>query len=299
MIITRITICILLACNVVIYSLAQQPTTMYCHGLGGSEHEVKGLIKNSIIQEPAIGIAFKKENDSCLGHGRNVKTLQENINSKEKHIYYGISCGGAGIINLLAEDGSKNAKAVIIDATPCDIINLADEVQYKIGIFILWTRAQKEWAVRMLFPEYPANSIPPMQAIAKIENKDLPVFIVHSHNDPVVDIRSAWHNYKAFKQANFSHVYICELQEGGHMSNASGPDSLIYKQAINSFYKKYGLKYDKKYATLTEKDLKKLQPSEQEIDEKISRNLSKLRKQGLINLGIYATVEKLLAALSK
>ncbi len=208
---------------------------------------------------------------------------------------YGISCGGVGIISWLVQYGSKTIQAIIIDATPSDIVNLVEEAQYKIGFWVLWTRAHKEWALHRLFPEYPKASMPPVQAIAHIENKELPVFIVHSHNDPIVDIRAAWENYKAFKQAGFNNVYICELQQGGHMSNASGPDSLVYKFAVNSFFKKYDLAHDKKYAILTDKELQQFQPSEEEIDIKLSHNLSKLRKQGFINFGIYNAIEQFLA----
>lgn len=274
------------------YAKEKQSETIYSHGLGGSKHEVNGLVEEKIIHRPARGIQFKNEIDSCLGHGRNVKTLNEEINPQQNYIFYGISCGGAGIISWLAKHDSDNVKAIIIDATPSDIINLAEEVQYKIGVWILWTRAQKEWAVHKLFPEYPEESIPPVQAIYQIKNKELPIFIVHSHNDPVVDIRSAWENYNAFKRAGFEHVYICELQYGGHMNNAYGADSIVYKQAINSFYKKHNLQYDEKYAILTNEELQKLQPSEKEINEKLSSNLSKLRKQGLINFGVYAAVEQ-------
>lgn len=296
---TRLIVGILIIFHTQFYALPQQPQTKYSHGLGGSEYEVNGLVKKKVIHQPAEGIQFKNERDSCLGHGINVTTLNEKIDPQQNYIFYGISCGGVGIINHLAKHGSDHAKAIILDATPADIINLAEEVQYRIGVWALWTRAQKEWAVRKLFPEYPKQSVPPVQAIANITNKELPVFIVHSHNDPVVDIRSAWENYKAFKQAGFKNVYLCELQKGGHMNNAYGEDSIKYIQALNSFYKKHNLKHDKKHATLSNEELQQLQPTEEEINQKLSCNLSKLRKQGLINFGVYAAVEQLFSGAKK
>ncbi|MDP3787836.1 MAG: hypothetical protein Q8Q60_00795 [Candidatus Chromulinivorax sp.] len=277
------------------YASEKQPTTIYCHGLGGSQYEFHGLMQAKVIHEPANGVQFKNERDSCLGHGKNIETLNDKINPTNEHIFYGISCGGVGIVSWLAKHNSHSAKAVILDATPSDMVNLVEEAQYKIGLWALWTRAHKEWALHRLFPEYPQQSMPPVQAIAKIKNKNIAVFIVHSQNDPVVDIRAALENYKAFLQADFKNAYICLLEHGGHMNNAFGQDSLIFKQALNSFYKKYSLKYHEEYAILTDEELQQFQPSIEEIDEMLLQNLSKLRKQGLFNLGIYAAIEHLLA----
>ncbi len=284
----------IIASNPQFHAREEQVTTVYCHGIGGSEHEYHGLVRAGVINSRAQGVQFQNERDSCLGHGRNIETLNEKINPIEKCLVYGVSCGGVGIVNWLAKHNSHKAKAVVLDATPSDMVNLVEEAQYKIGLWALWTRAHKEWALHRLFPEYQPESIPPVKSIPHIKNKKLPIFIVHSHNDPVVDIRAAWENYRAFKLAGFDNVYVCELQHGGHMSNAFGQDSDIYKKAINSFYKKHSLAYNKKYATLTDEELQQFQPSIEDIDKKLSENLSKLRKQGLFNLGIYAAIEPLL-----
>lgn len=286
-----IIMCALILNNAYLCTRAEQPITLYCHGLGGSLHEVYGLVTENVIQYPVQAVAFKKENDCGLGQGMDIETLKNKISNDAAYILYGISRGGATAINYLADYNPDNIVALIVDATPADIMNIVDEIQYKIGIFALWTRAQKEWAVRLIFPHYPAETIPPVQAIAHITNKNLPVFIVHSHNDPIVNIRSAWHLYQAFQQADFTNVYLCELQEGRHMSNASGPDSIIYKQALHSFYKKHDLQFDVQYATLTDDQLRHFQPSSNEIELKLFENQHQLRKKGLINLGIYTTIQ--------
>jgi len=293
----HIIVCLFLLCNITLHAKSQQPTTVYCPGLGDSKYEIHGLVDLGIVQKPAKGIALKKENDADLGQLADIETLKNNLDPKKNHILYGTSRGGSTAINYTATHNPTNIKALIIDATPADMLNVVDEIQYKVGIFVFWTKSQKEWATRLLFPHFPANSMPPMQAIAHIKNKELPVFIVHSNNDPIVNVRSAWENYKAFKQASFPHVYLCELQECGHMGNSSGPDSLIYKQALHSFYKKHGFQYDKNHAILTESQLLQFQPSIESIDEKLQNNLWKLRHQAMINAGIATTLAVCIAIL--
>jgi hypothetical protein len=294
----HIIISLFVLCNLTLHTKSNHPTTIYCPGLGDSQYEIHGLIDQGLVKKPAKGIALKKENDAGLGHGIDIQTLKNNLDCKKNYILYGTSRGGSTAINYIAEHNPTNIQALILDATPSDMLNIVDEIQYKVGLFIFWTRAQKEWATQLLFPHYPKKSIPPIQAIANIQNKDLPVFIVHSHNDPIVNVRSAWENYKAFKQANFSHVYLCELQENGHMGNPSGPDSLVYKQALHSFYKLHGFQFDKKYANLSELDLAQFQPSLAKIDEKLVANQWKLRKQAIINAGIATAVAACIAAIN-
>ncbi len=285
-----ILISILLLCNLILHATYNQPITIYCPGLGDSQYEVHGLIDQSVIQHPARGVALKKENDSGLGQSIDIEALKNNLDPEQNYILYGTSRGGSTAISYIAEYNPENIQALIIDATPSDMLNIVDEIQYKAGFFALWTRAQKEWATRLIFPHYPTNSTPPIQAIANIKDKNLPVFIVHSHNDSIVNIRSAWENYKAFKQANFTHVYLCELEESGHMGNPSGSDSHIYKQALHSFYQLHGFQYDENHAILTELELSQFQPSIKAIEKKLNNNLWKLRQQAMINMSISTVI---------
>ncbi len=139
------------------------------------------------------------------------------------------------------------------------------------------SRTHKEWALRQLYPGYPKNSVPPVDAISQIDNKELPVFLVHSDNDEIVNIRAALKNYKAFKQAQFPHVYLCKLQHGGHAHNAKGADNQTYRTALHSFYKQHGLHHDEKQATLD--NLTHLQPTIEDVDRQIATQENKLQEK--------------------
>lgn len=263
----------LLIFNYQSYSSEKQPTTLYCHGLNSSAQRIKKLQKASVIQEPAQSFNFDHHKKD-IGQIHDITKLKEQIRPDENYILYGHSRGGATILSYLAQNNPTNIQAIVIDAAPADVIDRVDEIQYEVGACIFRTRPHKEWIVRQLYPGYPKDSRPPVETIADIKNKELPVFLVHSENDEIVNVRAAWKIYKAFQQAQFSHAYICTLQHGGHSGNAREADSHTYKSALHSVYKKHGFKHDAHQAILD--DLSHLQPSVNEADTQIKLQETKL-----------------------
>jgi predicted alpha/beta hydrolase family esterase len=280
--------CILFASSYLFCASEKQPTTLYCHGLNGKPSKVKSLVERNIIQAPARSFSFD-DKKQCLGQANDIETLKNQIEAcDENHILYGHSLGGARIIKGLAQHNFPNVQAIIIDASPADVIDRVHEIQCAAGAYPFRTRAQKEWILRQLYPDYPKNSIPPVASIFQIRNKSLPVFLVHSENDDIINARAAGQNYKAFKQAQFPHVYLCMLKHGGHNHNTKGADNQVYKTALHSFYKKHNLQYDPKQATL--EDLSHLQPTIEDVDKQIAIHENKLqekfRNQRTLNIAI-------------
>lgn len=267
-----------------------QSETIFIHGLNGSPKKLDILIADKIIHSPAKSFDLQNGRQCPLGQGQDIETVKKHIDGAQDCHVIGHSRGGAAAVSCLGKHNPANVKMLVLDAAPADMLNVIDEKQYKHGLFPFLTRSQKEWCLQQFHPNYPSNSTPPVEAIADIENKNLPVFIVHSHNDKVVNIRSAWQYYKAFKQANFPHVYLCELKQGGHNHNSNGPDSNIYKTALHSVYKKHEFQHDPELATLQNHEFKNLQPSIEEVDEKLRLNQWKLRQQIMINIGVGAVL---------
>lgn len=264
----------------------QQPTTLFCHGLGGNDHsELQSLITQQTVHQPAQGFQMDNNLSTCsLGNHHDVQALKKSVQLNKEHILYGRSRGGATAINYLADHASEEIKALVIDAAPSDMVNVVDEYQYQCGIFPFWTRSQKEWILRQYYPGYPKNSIPPVEKIAQIQDnaiKKIPILIAHSCKDKRVNIRSAWQNYKAFKLNGFHNVYLYELPSGSHHHNTKDAN---YQKVLQSFYKKYGFKHNEEKAILTESDLQNLQPTIEDIDKKIVANQWLLRQQSIINL---------------
>ncbi len=250
--------------------------TIFVHRLNGSPEDLQLFKDRGFIQGEARSFNLPNGKFSSLGQVEEITTLNDQIDPQKTTCLYTQSRGGCTAINLLGKHNPPNVKMLIIDATPADMVNMVDP--QLCGIFSCLPRSLKERLLRRHHPNYPKNSLPPVQAIANIENKGLPVFIVHSHNDAKVSIQHAYKNYKAFKEANFPNVYLCELQKGKHIHNSDGEDSHIYRTALHSVYKKHGQQYDPEQATLQDTDLQKLQPSIAEINNKIKAKQSCLRR---------------------
>ena len=105
---------------------AQQPTTLFCHGIVDDhtqiDHYADFIMKpqesfdfpdaqtpteldlNTVIF--TTGSQFGKSinrNNMAMGYGIDIQTLKHHIHTDQKYILYGVSRGGAAIINYLAE----------------------------------------------------------------------------------------------------------------------------------------------------------------------------------------------------
>ncbi|MGZ6254516.1 MAG: alpha/beta hydrolase [Candidatus Chromulinivorax sp.] len=272
--------------------LAEQPTTLFCHGIIDT-HEQADRYQAFLQQpyesfdfpdaQPAHGYNFNNllflinelirsqkplnRQSMFMGYDQDVQTLYHQIDPLKDYILYGFSRGGTATINYLAQYNPHNIKALILNATPANLLDGIDEFQAKMGYRVAATDTQKEAIFRTLFPAYPINSIPPLQTITKIKNKKLPILLIHSKHDTIVPIAASWKLYVALLQAGFDNVYLCELESGQHKDYPNGPDKMTYLKAQHSFYKYFNLDYNPEFATL---DLKTLQPSIQKIQDKIT-----------------------------
>ncbi len=264
-----------------------EPITLFCHGLGGHRKERITLIREQVIHEPTDSFSMSNYQATCpLGYGSDLQALQDAMQEDKQYILYGRSRGGFTALNHFISNQPSNVQALILDAAPCDMLNIVDEYQYKCGIFLFWTQRHKEWIMRQFYPQYPKNSVPPLEKIHLIQDekiKDVPIFIGHSHADRRVNIQSAFQNYKTLKQHGFKNVYLHELEKASHHHNSKDQG---YKKALQSFYKHHDFTHDSNLATLNDQELQALQPSLDVIEQKISDNQWKLRKQAIFNISI-------------
>jgi len=292
---------------------SKQPTTLFCHGIVDSKSQADRY--QDFLQEPKVAFDFPDAQEpsglnfnnlifnSCafcgkkpvnlekmyMGQGPDITALKKQIHPKESYVLYGLSRGGSTIVNYLAQNNPKNIQAVVLDAAPADMVSTVNILQHTIGYKLAPTRAYQEYVFNTLFPAYPINSITPLQDIARINNKNLPVLIVHSHKDTRVHISSAWQLYLAFKQAHFTNVYLLELTQGTHAHYMKGPEKNVYLNALHSFYKKYNLAHNSEQSNI---NLQELQPSQSKISEKLQTYYDQLedtyQKQNQFNKNIIA-----------
>lgn len=160
----------------------------------------------------------KRVNRNCMhmGYGNDISTLTSNIDPKKETILYGLSRGGSTIINCLAQENPSNITGVILEATPCDVVSAVESIQHATGIPFAPHRTLQEMFFKIAFPSYKLNTTPTINRIKNIQNKNLPILIIHSQDDRRVHISSSWKLYIELKNLGFTKVYFSELTTGKH-----------------------------------------------------------------------------------
>jgi predicted esterase len=295
--------------------LCEQPTTIFCHGILDNQSQLERY--KEFIEQPRETFDFPDAQEPAgwnlnnfvykgcslfgkkpvnrekmyMGHSQDIEILKNKINPDTNYILFGFSRGGTTIINYLAQNDALNVKAVILNASPADMLETVNTMQYAIGYKFAPNRATQEYIFNTIFPAYQTGSIPPIEAITTIKNKNLPIFIVHSKTDMLVHISSSWQLYLAFLQAGFTDVYLCELESGEHKAYQKSPDKIKFLQNLHSFYKKYHFNYNQEFATFD--NLANLQPSINDITEKLvdyKKNLEKIYRHQLYNNKIFTSM---------
>lgn len=201
-----------------------------------------------------------------MGQGPDIQTLHDAVNKlaiDEKIILYGCSRGSAAIINYVAQHNPSSIQAIILDACPADIPSSIKPTLAKLGI----NPDHSDAIFHMLFPGYPTNSVPPIQAIKDIKNKHIPILMLHSKTDLRVSSLDAYRLYLEFKKQGFTNVHLVMLPDGKHSFLLQSDDvKSMYLEAVHSFYKAYNMPHNPEWTQLPF-DLNRHMPSEQEMTE--------------------------------
>lgn len=278
---------------------SSQPEIIFCHGrcCSGQDDLKKYQNAGIIAKHKAISFDFddakqyrKDQKRHYMGHGNDVNKLKENINKNEHQILFGFSRGGAVVAKYVAEDNPFNVKAIMIQGAPADIVETVidhpTEKFFGIQMPISLPRFIKEYIVSSIYQDYPRYSKPAIQAVGMMNNKIRPFLIIHSQQDSLVHIRSAWDYYLAAKRSGARNVYLYELSSGDHNQALLDPHQEEFQKAVHSFYKACDFTYDPQYATLSASDL---QPAEKDIIEKLEADKALNSRYKLIGNTIITT----------
>ncbi len=190
-------------------------------------------------------------NAMFMGQKNDISIIQatiDNINPNNKIILYGCSRGAATLVSYLGIHNPKNIAALILDACPANMPETIEMVLAQLGI----NPAHCNSIFSYIFPQYnPKLAIPPIQALQNIQNKNLPILLLHSLEDKKVHFTNSLKLYQKFIDAGFQNVHICLLPHGKH-SFLLQDDRVkdYYTMIVHSFYKKYNLPYDQEIETL-------------------------------------------------
>lgn len=177
-----------------------------------------------------------------------IKTLHKTVQAipeSDNFILYGCSRGAATAINELGQNNPKNIVALILDASPASMPETIHPFLAKLGVH----HSYDKFIFSTLFPRYQRDTITPLQSIKKIQNKNLPILLIHSQDDSKVPYHHSLQLYKEFLNNGFNHVYLVTIPQGRHAFLLQDPKVKDpYLQAVHSFYKQYNLPYNQQYA---------------------------------------------------
>lgn len=229
-----------------------------------------------------------------MAGSEDIKTLHETILSIPKSdniILFGCSRGAAALINTLGQNNPKNIAALVLDASPASMPKTIHPALASLGIHHSYDKT----IFSILFPKYDKRTITPLESIAKIQNKNLPILLIHSQDDLKVPYSHALQLYKKFLNNGFKNVYIATIPQGRHAFLLQDPISKNdYLKAVHSFYKKNNLPYDKQYA---QNDMEQYKLEISSVESQIIAAQKTLQKQyeqnktkNLINISLITAL---------
>ena len=184
--------------------------------------------------------------ESDLGQEKDITAIHYHVKSETEYkmpFMFFASCKGASaIINYIAKHNPQNLKAVILEAPFSNILDFVRKISAPLGIPKTWDSV----ILKELFPNYPENALPPIQAIPYIENKNLPILLIHSQEDQITSIAESLALYKTFKKNGFNHIYLAILK--GKHAHIITEDRNNFFKVIHTFYKAFNFKYNNLYA---------------------------------------------------
>jgi pimeloyl-ACP methyl ester carboxylesterase len=95
-----------------------------------------------------------------------------------------------------------------------------------------------------IFINYNKNGLSPIKSAPKVP-KDIPILIICSEQDQLVPWSSSCALYQELKNSGHKHTHLLKLQKGLHAKLLAGPEGANYQETVHSFYKQYGLPYNK------------------------------------------------------
>ena len=192
-----------------------------------------------------------------------ISTTIAHVPAQESMILYGCSRGAAALLTYLGKYNPRNIAALVLDACPADLPTTLHIKLASCGIHPTWANT----VFTTLFPQYDSSTaITPFNAIPLIQNKDLPILLIHSKKDHVVPYVHSLQLYQQLLDHGFTNVHLMLLPHGRH-SYALQDETVapLYAQTVHSFYKKYNLSYD---ATIAQDTMPETLLTKEEIAQK-------------------------------
>lgn len=227
---------------------------------GRGAYKASRYIANGAIPQQATCVTFDyRDTRTGFNLGQDVDqqslklVVDEVIHQQHPMVLFGACRGALNILNFITSQPTKyiadNIKAVILEAPPFSLKEVCKRIAQVRFPLCLAPDATGPWLYyiyRSVLPAYKDRDDAILKNIANIP-KELPILIIHLHNDNVVcgeNIKKLVKELVATGHTNV-HVLIFNDPTLAHTTMSIAP---AYSRAIHAFLKQYALPYDEPLA---------------------------------------------------
>ncbi|MFI5332896.1 MAG: alpha/beta hydrolase family protein [Candidatus Babeliales bacterium] len=227
---------------------------------GRGAYKASRYIANGVIPQQATCVTFDYRDTRTgfnLGQDIDQQSLKlvvdEVIHQKHPMVLFGACRGALNILNFISTQPTKyiadNIKAAILEAPPFSLKEVCKRLaQIRFPLYFApGTTAPLLYDVyRSVLPAYKDRDDDILKNVANIP-KELPILIIHLHNDNVVCGQNIKNLLKELIRTGHTHVHALILNDPtlAHTTMSTAP---AYSRAIHAFLKQYELPYDEPLA---------------------------------------------------
>ncbi|MDR3646078.1 MAG: hypothetical protein P4L22_00895 [Candidatus Babeliales bacterium] len=234
------------------------------------------LPKDTIIlpdTPPEINtVPFDELPPSALGQEADVKVISDTLSKLPKNakaVAVGVEKGANAWINAATLSHNLNRiSALVLDTACADVNEVLCRMTYfdyiPGGEFII------KQVAKFIFEYYDPDGMQPIDAIKNIQNKNLPIYIIHAKENDRISINQARKLYLKFLEYKFKNVYLVERHEEDEIS-LNNKGYRLYQQTLHKFFRRWGLPH-KKELFAEDIKIKNFKPSAQVVMERMEQD---------------------------
>lgn len=193
------------------------------------------------------GNNFSYLRHAALGQEADIATLKTVTDTVDRDniVLFGVCKGASTAITYQATHNDPRIKALILESPFDSIEGVIHEKLRQYGLW--WIPGLHTVAHRitaLFFGNYSTTGIRPIDALATIHNKELPILIICSAKDTLIPWTSSHRLYTAFIKHGFTNVHILITEHGRHCNTIhDDANRTVCRNTARAFFKRYGIRW--------------------------------------------------------
>jgi len=218
---------------------------------------------------PILGIKGWKFWQSSLGGRNEIDALANAYDETVKIcpsdygiVLVGLSRGASVTLSFTALYKPDRVRALVVESPFDSVTSLIEGIHRNMPYLLQKVPGIQSFIgfiMRFLAARRASNEAQPIDIVDQIP-QDLPILIVCSQEDTLVEAKSSIRLYRKLRESGHVHAYLLVLPHGDHAKLLQGPNGDIYEQTVHAFYERYNLPHDPVRAALGRLMLGQCQP---------------------------------------